>query len=390
MSAEYSKSTRSGSKSRILSIDALRGFDMFWIIGAEKLFYGLALIWPIAIWQSLAQQMQHSEWHGFTAYDLIFPLFIFISGVSVGISRTDLAGKPWKDKQPYAIKLIKRVLLLCLLGVVYNHGWGKGIPLSWDAIRYTSVLAKIAIAWGITAWLVWHFSLQKLIIILGVGLVGYALLQAFVCIGSDGFGNDFAHYGCGDYSEAYSINAWVDQSFLPGQFYQSDTLDPEGLLAHIGSIFTALAGAIIGRLTYVRLSSSLLRLRFMLITAGSCLLAGFIISFIIPINKALWTLPFNLLSIGYSCLLLAIFYWLFDVLQWRKLAVFFAVIGANAIAIYLSTALFDWHYIVNSLISGLLASIPEHYQLITSTVALLLIQWWVLYLSYKRKIFIKV
>ena len=354
---------------------------MFWIIGADKLFYSLALIWPVTFWQSLAQQFQHSSWHGFTAYDLIFPLFIFISGVSVGISQTCLAGKSWHDKKPYTVKLVRRVLMLCVFGVIYNHAWGEGVPMSWDSIRYTSVLAKIAIAWGVTAWLVWHFSLQKLVFILVAGLIGYALFQAFASVGI---------YGGGDYSETHSINAWLDQTFLPGQFYHSKTLDPEGLLAHFGSVLTALAGAIVGRLVYVKLTSSSARLRLLLLMAGSCLFLGFVISFFIPVNKVLWTLSFNLLSIGYSCALLAIFYWLFDALQWRKLALFFAVIGANAIAIYLASAVIDWHYVTNSFIGGVLTRLPNEFRLLVSTTVLLTVQWLILYTCYTRKLFFRV
>jgi predicted acyltransferase len=145
-------------KKRLLSIDALRGFDMFWILGAEQLFAVLFIITGLSIFDAAAAQMLHSQWHGFTAYDLIFPLFIFLSGVSLGI-----AAKPFSElgdnKRKQLLRHgIKRLLLLLLLGIIYNHGWGSGIPISADNIRYVSVLGRIGLSWFVAALLVWYIS----------------------------------------------------------------------------------------------------------------------------------------------------------------------------------------------------------------------------------------
>jgi predicted acyltransferase len=185
-------------KKRLLSIDALRGFDMFWILGAESLFAALFIVtgWPILA--IFSEQMEHSLWHGFRTYDLIFPLFIFLSGVSLGI-----AAKPLSSYEPEQSKLIlhhgiKRLVLLISFGILYNHGWGNGIPASFDGIRYVSVLGRIGIAWFVAAMLVWYASEKTQWLVAGVLLVGYWLLLNFVTLGG---------YGGGDFSANGALNA---------------------------------------------------------------------------------------------------------------------------------------------------------------------------------------
>jgi predicted acyltransferase len=113
-------------KKRLLSIDALRGFDMFWILGAESLFAALFIVtgWPVLA--VFAEQMQHTAWHGFRAYDLIFPLFIFLSGVSLGIAAKSLSNYEPEKAKSILYSGIKRLVLLISFGILYNHGWGGG------------------------------------------------------------------------------------------------------------------------------------------------------------------------------------------------------------------------------------------------------------------------
>lgn len=118
------------NKVRLKSLDALRGFDMFWILGGEAIFAALIVLtgWGGLHW--FDKQMHHSTWHGFTFYDLIFPLFIFLSGVALGLSPKRLDKLPMHQRMPLYKHAVKRLLLLLLLGVIYNHGWGTGAPMA--------------------------------------------------------------------------------------------------------------------------------------------------------------------------------------------------------------------------------------------------------------------
>ncbi len=366
---------------RILSVDALRGFDMIWILGAEGIFAALFLItgWP---WlQSLSLQMQHSSWHGITAYDAIFPLFIFLAGVSLGIAAKPINHYSSEKRKTLINNSIKRLLLLCLLGVVYNHGWGAGIPMQLEDIRFASVLGRIGIAWFVAAMLCWYVSEKgQWLIAVGI-LIGYWLLLASI---------DISGYGAGDYSANGALNVWFDDVFLPGVSYQNLAIDPEGVLSNLGSIVNALAGVFVGRLMMrFKLEPFTLIIR-LLIFAFISLAIGFSWNIILPINKTLWTSSFVLVTVGYSCLLLVIFYYLFDVLKLTRFAKFWAVIGCNSILIYLASSIISWQYISESLFGGVIALFSENWRVLVGIIFMLFTQWLLLYWLYRRKIFIKV
>ena len=371
---------RSGKSKRLLSVDALRGFDMFWIMGAEGVFAALFMITGWSFFHLFAEQMLHSTWHGITAYDLIFPLFIFLSGVSIGI-----AAKPIKEYEPAQRQkqyrhAYKRLALLLLLGVIYNHGWGVGAPANLDEIRYASVLGRIGIAWFVAIMLVWHLSVKQQWIVCLTILIGYWLLLSFVTIGE---------YG-GNYSPTLSLNVWVDQHFLPGVTYRNLPMDPEGLLSNISSIINAMVGVFIGR-HMKALMDQATKLLVHLITVGIALLfVGYVWSIFFPLNKSLWTSSFVLVTCGYSTLLLAFFYWTIDMMKWQLWAKFFAVIGMNSIIIYISASIVNWNYTAQSLAGGLISNLPNGWSTLFEISVVVLIQWALLFWLYRRKIFIKV
>jgi predicted acyltransferase len=371
----------SPNKKRLLSIDALRGFDMFWILGAEGLFAALFIATGWSILAVLAQQMEHSAWHGFRIYDLIFPLFIFLSGVSLGIAAKPLSSYEPEQAKSILYNGIRRLLLLISFGILYNHGWGGGIPTSFDSIRYVSVLGRIGIAWFVAALLVWYVSEKIQWFVAGGILIGYWLLLSLVTLGG---------YGGGDFSANGALNAWFDQHLLPGSTYQGLAMDPEGLLSNITSIVNALAGVFIGRYMIKNIYTPKTLLTGLLVIGTSILLLGYLWGVFFPINKTLWTSSFTLVTIGYSILLLTLFYWLIDVLEFTLWAKFFAVIGTNSIIIYLGSSIVDWQYTSKSIFGGLINSVPAGWQDFILYAGMVLLQWLVLYWLYRRNIFIKV
>lgn len=364
------------TKQRLISVDALRGMDMFWIIGGEGLFAALFVLTGWSFLQVLAGQMSHSSWHGFTFYDLIFPLFIFLSGVSLGLSAKRLT----EGHKAVYLKAIKRLLLLMLLGIIYNHGWGTGMPASLDEIRYTSVLGRIGIAWFVAAMLVWHFNFRTQAIIAGAILLLYWALLALVKI--DGYG--------GVYTLQSSINTWFDQQFLPGITYRNLPLDPEGLLSNLTSIVNAMFGVFVGRMVKLMQNQPMLLLRNLVISGVAALSVGWLWHGVFPVNKTLWTSSFVLVGTGYSILLMAFFYVICDVLKWQRWAKPFIIIGINAIAIYMASSLVNWRYSVDSLFSGFIASASQSWQPLLQIAALLTLQLVLLTWLYRRKIIIKI
>lgn len=370
------------NKPRLMSLDALRGFDMFWILGGEALFGGLLILTGWVGWQWGDEQMHHSQWHGFRFYDLIFPLFIFLSGVALGLSPKRLDKLPMKDRLPVYRHGIKRLFLLLLLGILYNHGWGTGAPVDPEKIRYASVLGRIAFAWFFAVLLVWHTSLRtQVIVALGI-LLGYGAMQLWL---------PFPGGLAGVFSPTQSINAYVDSILLPGISYQGRTPDPEGLLSTIPAIVNALAGVFVGHfIVKSHPKGEWAKVGLLAAAGGVCLAFGWLLDLVISVNKELWTSSFVLVTSGWSMILLALFYALVDVLKWQKAAFFFVVIGTNAIIIYLASSLVDWKYIAQSVFGGLVAALPENAQALAAVVSLLTVQWLVLYWMYRRNIFVRI
>ena len=369
-------------KPRLMSLDALRGFDMFWILGGEALFAGLLALTGWTGWLWFDGQMHHSQWHGFTFYDLIFPLFIFLSGVALGLSPKRLDKLPIAARLPLYRHAIKRLMLLIFLGVLYNHGWGTGAPANPEAVRYASVLARIAFAWFFAAILVWHTSLRTQILTAVGILLGYGAVQLWL---------PFPSGVAGTFTPSGAINAYVDSVLLPGISYQGRATDPEGVLSTLPAIVNALAGVFVGHFIVKPHPKGEWYKVGVLGLIGGCFVAlAWSVDGFLPINKDLWTSSFVLVTVGWSMVLLALFYAVVDVLKWQKVVFPFVVIGTNAIIIYLASSLLDWKYVAQSLFGGVIWAMPMASQALLATLALLLVQWLLLFWMYRRKIFIRI
>ncbi|MCE9685259.1 DUF5009 domain-containing protein [Shewanella sp. AS16] len=369
-------------KPRLMSLDALRGFDMFWILGGEGLFAALLALTGWQGWTWGDAQMHHSQWHGFTFYDLIFPLFIFLSGVALGLSPKRLDRLPFSERRPHYLHGVKRLALLIVLGIVYNHGWGAGLPADPDKVRYASVLARIGFAWFFAALLVWHTGLRtQIICALGI-LCGYAALQLWL---------PFPGGSAGVLTQTGSINAYVDSHWLPGITYRQREYDPEGLLSTLPAIVNALAGVFTGHfIIRPHVKGEWFKVAMLVLAGGLCLGLGWWLDAVLAVNKDLWTSSFVLVTSGWSLILLALFYALVDVLKWQKAFFPFVVIGTNAIIIYLASSLFDWAFLAKSLFGGVIAAAPLAAQQLLGVIALLLVQWLLLRWLYLRGIFIRI
>ncbi|MEZ7205506.1 transmembrane glucosamine N-acetyltransferase NagX [Pseudoalteromonas sp. DY56-GL79] len=376
--------TTNNKPKRLASLDALRGMDMFWILGGQSIFAALFVLTGWQGWKAFEAHTLHSPWHGFTFYDLIFPLFIFLSGVAMGLSPKRIDHLPFNERKPFYLKALKRLLLLCAFGVLYNHGWGTGIPMDPDGVRYASVLGRIAFAWFFCALLVWHTSLRTLAYV-GVGiLIFYWLLLCFIPV-PGGQAGDLSANGVG------SWNAFIDTYLLPGISYQNRPVDPEGVLSSLPAIVNAIAGVFAGRAIANAQTQGEWKTVGILAGSGVLVLAlGWLWDMQFPVNKELWTSSFVLVTVGWSAILLAVFYAIVDVLSFQRWAYPFVIIGANSIIIYLASSLVNWTFISKSVFGGVIASVPIAWQPLIAVFALLAVQLLVLHWMYKRRIFVSV
>jgi predicted acyltransferase len=361
---------------RLYSLDALRGFDMFWIIGGDRLVRNLAEASGSPFWFAFAEQLEHPYWNGFTAYDLIFPLFMFVAGVSVPYS-IGRALEKGKSKSQIMLRVLTRGLVLIVLGMVYNNGI-EITPL--ENFRFPSVLGKIGASYIFANIIYLYAGKRARVYWYGGLLIGYWLLLKFAS--APGF-------PAGDLTEPGNFMSYFDRTVLPGKLSRN-IHDTVGLLNLITGTCTILAGIITG--VYLKNSSDFpaKKVLWFLISAVGCIGLALIWNLDFPINKNLWSSSFVLLTTGLSLLLLAIFYFIIDVQGYKKWTLFFRVIGMNSILIYLSWRFINWDYTAKGFFTWLLQAVGKPYDGVVLAACAIFIEWLFLYFLYRKKVFLKV
>lgn len=360
---------------RLTSLDALRGFDMFFIMGLAGLIVAITNLFPDSstmVW--LGKQMEHVEWNGLTHHDTIFPLFLFIAGISFPFSLDKQRSVGKSEKEIY-FKIIKRGLTLVILGFVYNGL----LKLDFEHMRYASVLARIGLAWMFAALLFVRFNTKTNIIFSAVILVGYWLLMWLVPNSATPF------------SFEDNLVGTVDRILLPGEF-NSGIFDPEGILSTLPAIAMALLGMFTGKLIQLpnETVSQKKKMTYIIVAAIILIAIGLLWNTVFPINKKLWTSSFVCVVSGYSLLSFVLFYYILDVKGYTKYSFFFRVVGMNSITIYLAQHIINFEYISNFFLGGIISHSSENIGIVISKAGYFTVCWLFLYFLYKKKIFIKV
>jgi len=372
-------STENTKKDRLLSLDALRGFDMLWIAGGEYLIITLAALtgWPFLQWA--ATQMEHVEWQGFHFYDMIFPLFLFIAGVSMPFSIVKRQQRG-ESMQKIYLHLLKRLFILILLGLIYNGL----LRFDFEKQRYASVLARIGIAWFFAAVIVLNTTIRGQIYwFAGILLTYWAMMKLIPVPG----------FGPGVLTPEGNLAAYIDQKFLPGRLCCYIYGDNEGILSTFPAIATALMGAITGyflKMQDTRLNG--LKKALIILAAGILsLIVAKIWSYSFPVIKNLWSSSFVLTAGGWSLILLSVFYLIIDVWGYKKWTFPFVVIGLNSITIYmLNSGIIDFGEMGKYFFRGVASMFSEAGQAVILSIGAILCMWTVLYILYRNKIFLKV
>lgn len=360
---------------RLMSLDALRGFDMLFIMGLSSLVVAICNFFPDSgVMTDLASQMKHVKWDGLTQHDTIFPLFLFVAGISFPFSLAKQREKGKTTREIY-MKVIKRGITLVLLGFVYN-----GIfKLDFENARYASVLGRIGLAWMFAA-LLFIFVKSKINIIISVILlVGYWLLLWLVPDSSTPF------------SFEDNLVGVVDRALLPGKLIYK-TFDPEGILSTLPAIVTAMLGMFTGQ--FVKLSDGRFteskKVLYMVIAGFILLAVGYIWSTVFPINKSLWSSSFVCVVGGYSLLAFALFYYIIDVKGYTRWTFFFRIVGLNSITIYLAQRIVNFDQISKFFLGGAIGLSSEEVGGLIAAVGYIAVCWLFLYFLYRQKIFLKV
>lgn len=355
---------------RIFSVDALRGFDMFWIIGGEGIFKALDSIFHNNTSQFISTQLDHAEWLGFRFYDIIMPLFLFIVGVAMPFSFSKrLAAGDSKFK--IMGHVIKRVIILWFLGMLVQ---GNFLTYSFpDYHFYSNTLQAIAAGYLISSVIVLYSN--ALVQILST--MGLMLLYWLIMVVLPG--------GSGVYEPQQNAALYIDKLILGSH---QDGTTYTWILSSLNFAATVMLGIFAGYILKSGLKN-MHKVLYLILFSFICFILALIWHPVHPIIKHIWTGSFVLYAGSFCLLLLAVFYLIIDVWNFKRWSKMFIIIGANAIVAYVAWHLFDFRHISDIFIRGLEQYTGNWYLFIRNTGAffvLLAILWYM----YKRKIFVKV
>ena len=364
------------STKRIVSIDALRGFDMFWIIGGGGLLLSVFTWLDNPVFRTLAAQLEHSPWTGFTFEDLIFPLFLFIMGASMPYSLTKRLERGDSRTQLY-LHILKRTCILYFLGLAY---YGL-LDFNFGAQRYAGVLPRIAFCYLFTGLIVMTAGIRGQAIWTAMILIVYWLVLKLVPVPG---------YGAGVFTPDGNLGVYIDQHFLPGRHWtygDYKLADATGIIGTFPAVASTLLGVLSGH--WLRTDKPDRNKVIGLAAAGvASIVLSFVWSINLPINKFLWTSSYVLLAGGLSLLLLALFYWIIDVRGYRSWAFPFIVIGLNPITIYVASRFFDFGSVAGVFVHGFIDYLGA-FKPVFWAMSVLTVKWLFLYFLYRRKLFFK-
>ena len=367
---------------RLASLDILRGFDMLWIVGGSDVLCAACALFPGGADCGLVRQMCHVSWEGLHFMDLIFPVFIFIAGISFPFSHAKRVANGETSVRTH-LSILRRVLLLLALGAVYN-GFLKSDWTKLADFRYFSVLGKIGIAWGVAALVYVHFRLKARVAVAFAGLAAYAAL--LFCTAPD------APAGADSYAKEWNLVSYIDRTVWPNHLLKLGVYEPESAFSLPGGVALALVGMCTG--AWLRCTDVVggRKVGVLALVAVGCFVLDlvFVLALGDPIVKALWTPAFVLSAATYSLTLLALFYWIVDVRGWRRWTFYFRVIGMNSILIYIMMRLGILGTLGNFLSGGVAEWAGAPWTAIIRAVGTLAAGWGVLYVMYRKNAFLRV
>jgi predicted acyltransferase len=364
---------------RLVSLDALRGFDMIWIMALDTLAHRWAKVSDSPVAHFFDVQLEHAKWAGFTFYDLIFPLFIFIMGAAMAFSVPKTIER--YGRATAVRRIVVRGMILFLLGLFYYGG----LTSEWPHIRLLGVLQRFGLVY-IAAGLMFCFLRPRSLVVVCVSiLIGYWALLTFVPIRdvqlelnalapkigpiadvpkdpeaewvwqkdvaarARGVYDSTTETTTGRFDRGLNLTNHLDFQYLPG-----DRLfwDPEGLLSTLPAIASCLLGTFAGLWLRDANTSWQQKLIWLCIAGALGISLGWLWGLQFPVIKKIWTSSYVLVAAGWSCLLLSLFYYIVDVRKWRRWCEPFIWVGMNPIALYLAFNIVDFYSIAKRFVGG--------------------------------------
>ena len=351
------------AKQRLLSLDILRGLTVAGMILVNN-GYGESF-----------EMLGHSKWNGMTPCDLVFPFFLFIMGISCYLS---LSGRQFAVSRSTVYKICKRTVLLFAIGLFINwfHMAVKGDLIDFAHLRLWGVMQRIALCYFFVSMFALFVNHRYTIPTIVVLLAAYAMLLVM--------GNGYVEDA--DTNILSRVDRWL---FGYDHLYHKSPVDPEGLVGTLSSVAHVLIGFYCGKMiaTHDRVQAAL-----KVFAIGTvCIIAGYMLTYGLPLNKRVWCPSFVLVTCGLAALLQALFINLEE--RWQK-ETFFRVFGANALAIYVFSELlaivFHRFEVHDAIYAALHAIIPwVKWASLAYAMTFVAICYALGYVLYRKRIYIK-
>jgi predicted acyltransferase len=349
---------------------------MLWISGGDWIIAALRDLtgWPVFHWAST--QLEHVPWEGFHAYDLIFPLFLFISGVTIpiAVARRKARGQGVAGMTP---RFIRRAMLLVLLGMVYNGL----LRFQFGDLRCASVLGRIGLGYFFAAMIVTRVSLRgQAFWAAGLLLVYWAAMMLIPVPG----------FGAGVITPEGSLEGYIDRMLLPGKMF-FPAYDPEGIVSTIPAVSTALLGALAGSVLLDDRWKGGKKALLLFIAGLVSIGVGNLWGLVFPVIKNIWTSSFVLVAGGWSLVLLSAFYYIVDVLGWKKWAFLFVLIGLNPLTLYLTQdGMINFGSTTEFFFNGVLHYFSDPLRALLWACCIIAVKLLFLCFLYRKKVFLRV
>ena len=374
---------------RLESLDVLRGFDLFCLVVLETVLHPLAHALDSEAFNKFMWCFTHVEWEGFSSWDLVMPLFLFMTGITIPFSLSSVKRDKSLPRIPIYTRIIKRFIILWIFGMICQ-GNLLGLDLS-RIYLYSNTLQTIALGYLVSSILFINLKTSQQIVVSIILLVTYWALMQFVSVEG---------YGAGDYTPTSNFAEWVDRVVL-GRFRDAATISASGavefaswynyawIVSSLNFVVTVMSGMFAGIILKSTNLTENKKFKSLLFVGVALVVVGYILGFVHPIIKKLWTSSMTLYSSGWCYILMALFYWLIDVKGYKKHTQLLKVYGMNSITAYMLTIVVSFSSISQSLLHGLEQYTASYYPFIIAlsncTIIFLILRY-----MYKHKIYLKV
>ena len=373
-------------KKRLESLDVLRGADLFFLLAVGPIMRRLIKTLDVEWLNKCGWLFDHVEWQGFSPWDLIMPLFVFMTGITIPFALGRMREERTYGKALW--RILRRVVVLWVLGLICQGGlFDKSDTTIY---LYTNTLQAIAVAYAGAAIMFLFTNLRTQIVTAALLLLGYWAAMEFISV--DGCGG-------GNYTPNGNLAEWIDNAVL-GRFRDGakvvdgvvvfkNNYHYTWILSSLTFIVTGMLGMFAGVIAKSTMEEK--RKLWWLAGAGIAMVAaGLVWNIWHPIIKMIWTSSMTLFTGGLCFLLLWLCYYLIDYKGYRKGLTLFKVYGMNSIAAYMLPKFIKVRAVLAALLYGLAYFFGDEWTAMIVTVANVVVQYYILYFMYKREIFLKV